>query len=57
MAEKNELKKAINEMAAVAPEFAKLTQDLLFGDIWEREGLSLRSLGRAGEGTGAEGNA
>lgn len=26
----------------VAPEFAKLTQDFLFGDIWERPGLSPR---------------
>lgn len=42
MAEKNELKKAINEMSAVAPEFAKLTQELLFGDIWERAPLSKR---------------
>ena len=34
--------KAIDEMAAVAQEFAKLTQDFLFGDIWERPGLSQR---------------
>ena len=34
--------KAIDEMAAVAPEFAKLTRDFLFGDIWERPGLSQR---------------
>ncbi len=33
---------AIDEMAAVAPEFAKLTRDFLFGDIWERPGLSPR---------------
>jgi 4-carboxymuconolactone decarboxylase len=32
----------IDELNAVAPEFAKLTQNLLFGDIWERPGLSQR---------------
>ena len=42
MAEKNEQQKAIDGMAAVAPEFAKLTQELLFGDIWERAPLSKR---------------
>ena len=41
MANSNE-QKAINGLKAVAPEFAKLTQDLLFGDIWERPGLSKR---------------
>ena len=35
-------KKATSDLEAVAPEFAKLTQDLLFGDIWERPGLSQR---------------
>jgi len=32
----------IDELNAVAPEFAKLTQNLLFGDIdiWKRPGLS-----------------
>ena len=34
--------KAIDELTAVAPEFAKLTQDFLFGDIWQRPGLSQR---------------
>jgi len=34
--------KAINELSAVAPEFAKLTEDLLFGDIWQRPELSQR---------------
>ena len=29
-------------MAKVAPEFSKLTKDLLWGDIWERPGLSKR---------------
>ncbi|HUH66322.1 MAG TPA: carboxymuconolactone decarboxylase family protein [Syntrophales bacterium] len=33
---------AIDEMAALAPEFAKLTRDFLFDDIWERPGLSKR---------------
>ena len=34
--------KVIDELNAVAPEFAKLTQNLLFGDIWKRAGLSQR---------------
>ncbi len=34
--------KAIDDFKAVAPEFAKLTQDLLFDDIWKRPGLSQR---------------
>ncbi len=34
--------KAISEMEAVAPDFARLTQDFLFGDIWNRPGLSPR---------------
>jgi 4-carboxymuconolactone decarboxylase len=34
--------KAVNDLAAIAPEFAKLTQDFLFGDIWQRSGLSQR---------------
>jgi 4-carboxymuconolactone decarboxylase len=42
MAEKTEQQKAIDGMAAIAPEFAKLTGDLLFGDIWERPPLSKR---------------
>ena len=41
MANSNE-QKAIDGLKAVAPEFAKLTQNLLFGDIWERPGLSKR---------------
>lgn len=35
-------KKGINELSAIAPEFAKLTEDLLFGDIWQRPELSQR---------------
>ncbi len=38
----NEMKKATEDLAAIAPEFAKLTQDFLFGDIWKRPGLSQR---------------
>jgi 4-carboxymuconolactone decarboxylase len=34
--------KAVDDLMAVAPEFAKLTQDFLFGDIWKRPGLSSR---------------
>jgi 4-carboxymuconolactone decarboxylase len=34
--------KAIDGLKTLAPEFAKLTQDLLFGDIWERPELSKR---------------
>jgi 4-carboxymuconolactone decarboxylase len=34
--------KALADMEALAPEFAKLTKDFLFGDIWERPGLSQR---------------
>ena len=41
MVNKNE-QKATNELESVAPEFAKLTRDFLFGDIWERPGLSQR---------------
>ena len=33
---------AVSDLAKIAPEFAKLTQDFLFGDIWERPGLSQR---------------
>ena len=34
--------KAIDDLKTVAPEFAKLTQDFLFGDIWKRPGLAAR---------------
>jgi 4-carboxymuconolactone decarboxylase len=33
---------AIADLEALAPDFAKLTKDFLFGDIWERPGLSQR---------------
>jgi 4-carboxymuconolactone decarboxylase len=32
----------MDDLEALAPEFAKLTNDFLFGDIWERPGLSQR---------------
>ncbi len=38
----SDVKKATNDLKAIAPEFAKLTQDFLFGDIWKRPGLSQR---------------
>jgi 4-carboxymuconolactone decarboxylase len=41
MVNRNE-QKVIDELTALAPEFAKLTQDFLFGDIWKRPGLSQR---------------
>ena len=34
--------KLIDDLKAVAPEFAQLTEDFLFGDIWKRPGLSQR---------------
>jgi len=34
--------KATDDLKAIAPEFAKLTQDFLFGDIWKRPELSPR---------------
>jgi 4-carboxymuconolactone decarboxylase len=42
MPDRNEQKRAIDDMKAIAPEFAKLTEDLLFGDIWKRAELSPR---------------
>jgi len=33
---------AMNDLEALAPDFAKLTKEFLFGDIWERPGLSQR---------------
>ncbi len=41
MANGNE-QKGLDDLKAVAPEFAQLTQDLLFGDIWKRPELSQR---------------
>jgi 4-carboxymuconolactone decarboxylase len=33
---------ALDDMKAVSPEFAKLTEEMLFGDIWKRPPLSAR---------------
>lgn len=33
---------AKEEVRAVAPEFIKLTDDFLFGDIWKKPGISAR---------------
>jgi 4-carboxymuconolactone decarboxylase len=33
---------ATDDISALAPEFKKLTQEFLFGDIWKRPGLSAR---------------
>jgi 4-carboxymuconolactone decarboxylase len=38
----NYAQKAMDDIEALAPDFAKLTKDFLFGDIWERPGLSQR---------------
>jgi 4-carboxymuconolactone decarboxylase len=38
----NDVQKATDDLRAIAPEFAQLTQDFLFGDIWKRPGLSQR---------------
>lgn len=31
-----------SDLESIAPEFAKMTSDFLFGDIWKRPGLSAR---------------
>ncbi len=41
MANRSE-QKSVEDLKAIAPEFAKLTQDFLFGDIWKRPELSQR---------------
>ncbi len=38
----SDVQKATSELAAIAPEFAKLTQDFLFEDVWKRPPLSQR---------------
>jgi 4-carboxymuconolactone decarboxylase len=38
----NNEQKATNDLKTIASEFAKLTQDFLFGDIWKRPPLSQR---------------
>jgi len=34
--------KVMDDLEDLAPEFVKLTRDLVFGDIWQRPGLSQR---------------
>jgi 4-carboxymuconolactone decarboxylase len=36
------VKKATDELKALAPDYAQLTQDVLFGDVWKRPPLSQR---------------
>ncbi len=38
----SDVKKATDELRALAPDYAQLTQDVLFGDVWKRPGLSQR---------------
>ncbi len=39
---KNRQPRGIDDLKAIAPEFAKLTEEFLFGDIWKRPELSQR---------------
>ncbi|GFO62774.1 carboxymuconolactone decarboxylase family protein [Geomonas paludis] len=39
---KPEAAKGMSDLEAVAPDFARLTKDFLFGEIWERPELSPR---------------
>ena len=38
----SDVKKATDEVKALAPDYAQLTQDVLFGDVWKRPPLSQR---------------
>src|SRR5574342_1268147 len=38
----SDVKKAKDEIKALAPDYAQLTQDVLFGDVWKRPPLSQR---------------
>ncbi len=38
----NDVRKATDEIKALAPDYAQLTQDVLFGDVWKRPPLSQR---------------
>jgi 4-carboxymuconolactone decarboxylase len=38
----SDVKKATDELKALAPDYAQLTQDVLFGDVWQRPPLSQR---------------
>jgi len=42
MSEPKERSRAQQLMGDFAPKLAELTDDVLFGDVWEREGLSQR---------------
>jgi len=38
----SDVKKATDELKALAPDYAQLTEDVLFGDVWKRPPLSQR---------------
>lgn len=38
----SDVKKSTDELKALAPDYAQLTQDVLFGDVWKRPPLSQR---------------
>jgi 4-carboxymuconolactone decarboxylase len=38
----SDVKKATDELKALAPDYVLLTQDVLFGDVWKRPPLSQR---------------
>jgi len=38
----SDVKKATDELKDLAPDYAQLTQDVLFGDVWKRQPLSQR---------------
>ncbi len=38
----NDVKRTTEEIKALAPDYAQLTQDVLFGDVWKRPPLSQR---------------
>jgi hypothetical protein len=38
----NDVKKATDELKALAPDYAQLTQDVLFGDVWKRPPIAQR---------------
>ncbi len=38
----SDVNKATDEIKALAPDYAQLTQDVLFGDVWKRPPLSQR---------------
>ncbi len=38
----SDVKKATDELKSLAPDYAQLTQDVLFGDVWKRPPLSQR---------------